>query len=656
MRAERWAQAAVLLLALLLRLWRLDQNGFDNEYYAAGVRSMLAGWHPFFYNAYDPAGFVSVDKPPLALWIQVASARLWGFGPLALLLPQVLEGVAAVAVLVHLVGRRFGALAGVLAGLFLALTPIAVASDRSGNTDSALVLLLLLAAWALVVAVERGSLARLLLAMALIGLAFNVKMLAAFVVLPTFALVYWLGAPAPWRRRLVDLVLSGVVVAAVSLSWTVAYDLTPPARRPFAGSTASNSMIELAVGHNGVGRFVRTWQSPRTARAAEAPRPSRPPSPDGVAPPPITAAERYSRLFVRTPVGPLRLLDGQLAAQVEWLLPLALVGLGGLLGISLRPPLPPAGVSLLLWAGWALTYAAVYSYAGGIFHFYYLATLGPPLAAVAAVGVAGLWERYRRGGAPAALLPAALLLTALWQGHVQAAALPAGAEDWMRRLPIWILAAAAAGAITLLVVRFHGGAGRPASLAAGGALAVGLAALLIGPTAWALSSVLVRGVPVLPSADLARLPGRAAAASSRTRARLAEDRQRLREFLQANRHGERFLLATQSAQGASGLIVATGEPVMAMGGYHGLDPILTPESLARMVEERQVRFVLLGELTLSSRTMGAEAAGRPLADWVRAHGAPVEAARWSGPPAAGSRTPPRELYDLNPSAGLAPAP
>src|SRR5512144_152194 len=126
----RWgtvAQVAVLALAAVSRLWRLDQNGFDNEYYAAAVRSMMDGWHPFFYNSFDPAGFVSVDKPPLALWIQVASVEVWGFRPLAVLLPQVLEGVAAVAVLSHLARRHWGPAAGALAGLFLALTPIAVA-------------------------------------------------------------------------------------------------------------------------------------------------------------------------------------------------------------------------------------------------------------------------------------------------------------------------------------------------------------------------------------------------------------------------------------------------------------------------------------------------------------------------------------------------
>src|SRR5258706_3265995 len=168
------AQVAVLALAAGLRLWRLDQNGFDNEYYAAAVRSMMASWHAFFYNSFDPAGFVSVDKPPLALWIQVATGKIFGFSSLAVLLPQVLEGLAAVALLCHLVGRRFGAAAGLLAGRFLALTPISVAADRSGNTDTGLVLLLLLAACAVLVAAQRRRPGLLPLAMALIGLRLNV--------------------------------------------------------------------------------------------------------------------------------------------------------------------------------------------------------------------------------------------------------------------------------------------------------------------------------------------------------------------------------------------------------------------------------------------------------------------------------------------------
>jgi 4-amino-4-deoxy-L-arabinose transferase-like glycosyltransferase len=646
------AQVAVLALAAALRLWRLDQNGFDNEYYAAGVRSMMAGWHPFFYNAFDPAGFVSIDKPPLALWIQVASAKVFGFHPLAVLLPQVAEGVAAVAVLSHLVRRHWGAAAGLLAGLLLAVTPIAVAVDRSGNTDTGLVLVLLLAAWALLRAAEGGRRGFLLLAMALIGVGFNVKMLAAFVVLPTFATVYWLGAEQLWRRRLVDLALGGLVLAAVSLPWMIAYDMTPAARRPFVGSSSQNSMIDLAVGHNGVGRFVRLWQSGRTAHADEAAA-RRPAS----APPATGPVEGYARLFVRAPVGPLRLADGLLAAQAEWLLPLALVGTIGLRRGRPRPPLAPSQLGVALWLGWALTYAVVYSGAGGIFHFYYLSTLGPPLAALAAVGVRELWLAYRAGGASAVALAGALLVTAMWQAYVHTAGLPAIADEWQRRLPIGALLVVVIAVGVLLALLIRRGNRPAADPLERLAIGVGLGALLVMPTAWALSSVLVRGVAVIPSADIGRLRTPAPTPTLRARARLGEvaDRRRLIAFLEANRHDERFLLATPSAQLASPLIVATGLPVMAMGGFHGLDPILTPERLAALVADGQVRFVMLGELSIASRLMGAESAGRPLADWVRANGAPVDPARWSespGPPFRSSR---RELYDLKPGAGLVPA-
>ena len=269
----RFGLVAVLSLAAALRLWRLGQNGFGNEYYSAGVRSMSLGWHNFFFNSFDPAGFISIDKPPVALWIQVASVKLFGFHALSVLVPQALEGVAAVALLYHLVQRRFGAGAGLLAALFLALTPVSVAIDRSSNTDSCLVLVLLLAAWALTLAVERGSLPFLALAMALVGLGFNVKMLAAFVVLPTFALVYLVGAPLAWRRRIADLAVAAVVLAAVSLS------LGARLRSHAAGSPAVCAARATGIrcsssssARTAIGRFVRSaeWRSAAIATPAPA--------------------------------------------------------------------------------------------------------------------------------------------------------------------------------------------------------------------------------------------------------------------------------------------------------------------------------------------------------------------------------------------------
>jgi 4-amino-4-deoxy-L-arabinose transferase-like glycosyltransferase len=661
---SRLALPAILLLAATLRLWRLDQNGFGNEYYTAGVRSMSQSWRNFLYHAFDPAGFVSVDKPPLASWIQVASVKLFGFHGWSVLLPQLLEGVAAVWIVHHLVKRRFGHAAGLLAGLFLALTPVSVAVDRSSNTESCLILVLLLAAAALLRAAENGSRRWLVVSMALVGLAFNVKMLAAFVVLPAFALVYLLATPFAWRRRSVDGALAALVLAAVSLSWMLVYDLTPAHKRPYAGTTDTNSVLELAVGPYGIGRFVRQVRPAaaaergadlrdRTRRAASAER----------------AAEGgprtgFARAFVRAPVGPLRLADGQLAGQVGWLFPIAMIGL---VAAALREPWsrPPDAthLSLALWFVWALTYAVVYSWAGGTFHFYYLSTLAPPLAALAGIGVVSLWRAYVRSGWGWAVLPAALVLTAAWQLSLDAHALGGGRDllddvaalktmsmAWRSWIHVALIAGVLVAAATLLAVAAWVATRRRLRVVATACVAVGLIALLVLPTAWALSSVLVAGPSVLPAADLGRLLPEYN--DGRTRRMVdADGLARLIAFLEANRRGERYLLATSSATLAAPIIVQTGAPVMARGGFHGLDPILTPDKLARMVEANEVRFVMLNDLSLISRRLGAEIAGQPVADWVRATGQPVDPALWRT-----TRRTAMSLYDLRPDLGLIRAP
>ena len=331
-----------------------------------------------------------------------------------LILPQVLEGTAAIVLMYYLVRRWFGPPAGPLAALFLAVTPVSVAMDRGTDTDSCLVLVLLLAAWALVGAVERGSRGLLVVSAGLIGLGFNVKMIEAFGVLPSFAAVYLVGAPTPWRRRLRDLALSGAVLLAVSVSWCLVYDLTPAASRPFVGSSTHNSMLELATIYNGIDRFVPR-ASLSGARVGEA----------GLAAQREAPAQGF-RFMGTAPAGPLRLASPPLAREVEWLLPFAVPGL---LPIGWRVrrngPIDVATLGRLLWSGWAVAYAVVYSFAGGIFRPYYLLTLAPPMAALAGIGVVALWSRYRQSARSGLLLPAALAATAVWQfylAHSNAAA------------------------------------------------------------------------------------------------------------------------------------------------------------------------------------------------------------------------------------------
>jgi 4-amino-4-deoxy-L-arabinose transferase-like glycosyltransferase len=451
---------------------------------------MMDSWHNFFYNSFDPGGFISVDKPPVALWVQVVSAKIFGFSKLSVLVPQALEGILAVLLLYHLVRRQFGPWAAFFAGLALALTPVSVAVDRGNNTDGCLVLVLLLAAWALLRATEKGSLWLLLVSMFLVGVGFNTKMLVAFVVLPTFYLVYLLGASVNWRSRLGDLTLATVAVFAVSLSWPVAYDLTPPEKRPFAGSSPENSMLELTVGHNGVQRFVRRGRFgglPPGANSAttnnnaganqDGPTNGQTSSSDGLTQ--VTgmqavggngqgtglAQQRWQngllgggpgpqrgfngRGFGGGPAGIWRLVTPHLVGQVMWLFPLAVVGLvTAVFQARWSWTISPAHQSLLLWLGWLATFGVVFSFAGGIFHPYYLVMMAPALAALTGIGLVALWNAYGRGGWRAALLPGALLLTACWQAL-------AGVDypDLSRWMTPALVIATLVGALGLLVLR-----------------------------------------------------------------------------------------------------------------------------------------------------------------------------------------------------------
>jgi 4-amino-4-deoxy-L-arabinose transferase-like glycosyltransferase len=661
-RTERFLLAVVLLCAAGLRLWHLDQNGYGNSYYAAAVRSMLADGRNFFFGSFDPAGFITVDKPPVAVWIQAASAAVFGYSGLSLLLPQALIGVASVFLTYLLVRRTFGAAAGLLAGLVLALMPVSVAVDRDNLPDTALVLTLLLAAWALLRAAETGRLRPLLLAAALVGVGFNIKMLAAFVVLPAFYLVYFAGAPVRWRTRLGHLTAATGIIAAVSLSWSAAVELTPQDRRPYIGGSHNNSALELALGYNGLGRIF--GGSGNFGPPGGGPPPSggqpdrRPPGPpkdwlpdggpnaartgasnkgeeqsgqgggksaqDGDRLPPWPGADSPPSAGSRSglpppapgtgsppwgpgpPNGPLggpgggpgrfganpgflRFAGLHMAGQITWLFPLALVGAVVTACRARRHwPLAPAHLALLLWAGWLGTHWVVFSFARGIFHEYYTTVMGPALATLAGAGVVALWQVWLRGGWRIGLFPLALLLTAAWQGWL----ISQYPELRYSLLPA-LLAIAGAGLAVLAVHRLL--AGRWKSVPWGKlGFAAGFAGMLIGPAAWSLAVVLVPGNAVMPAADPSPLIGR----RDRMRPPMGPGMEtrgtdKLVDFLRANRREERILVAAAGSMEVAPIIIHTGEPAVALGGFMGADKVVTEEQFGALVQEGQVRFVLV---------------------------------------------------------------
>src|SRR6266700_3942678 len=253
---HRLALGGVMLISIFMNFYQLGRNGFGNLYYAAAIRSMLDNLHNFLYVSFDPGGFVTLDKPPLGFWLQVASAKLFGFTPFSIFLPQALAGVLSVLLLYHLVRRHFGVVAGLLAALALAISPISVLTNRNNTIDSTLVLVMLLGAWAVLRAAETGKLRWLLLCAVFVGLGFNIKMLEAYLVVPAYGLLYLLAAPRRIWVRIAHLALAALLMLTISLSWAVAVDLTPAASRPYVGSSQDNSEISLALGYNGIQRLL----------------------------------------------------------------------------------------------------------------------------------------------------------------------------------------------------------------------------------------------------------------------------------------------------------------------------------------------------------------------------------------------------------------
>lgn len=663
---HRVALTGILLLAVFLHFFRLEQEGYANLYYAAAVKSMLTppprggqgGWHNFFFISFDPGGFVTVDKPPLGLWVQAASGALFGFNGISLLLPQAVAGVLSILLLYHLVRRVFGPTAGLAAALVLTVTPISVAANRNNTMDSLLVFVLLLAAWAVSRAAETGRLRWLLTCAVLVGLGFNIKMLQAFLVLPAFYFLYLVAAPVRWWKRPLHLALATVVLLAVSLAWVVAVDLTPPEERPYIGSSQDNTVLELIIGHNGLKRLLPgglhalTGSGGSSAPPASA-RPGQPPSPPPAAQPGRAPGPLPSPPSGRPPApgrgggrpfsgetgepGLLRLFNRQLAGQISWLLPLA--GLG-LVAAAWRRPEPVEGQTrlrfplarrhqaLLLWSVWLLPMLVFFSVAN-LFHRYYLEMLSPAIAALVGAGVVALWDDYRSSGWRGWLLPLALVGSGAFEAIILSEF-----PDWSRWLTplVVVLCLAAAGGLTVArLVRRHDRHAWPGVVAG-----VGVLALLIPLAVWAFIPVWYGGHTGLPYAgpDLLEEPRRGG----------FEDKgvDRLVDYLLANRGDETYLVATLNARTAAPIILATGEPVMALGGFTGSDPILSVDELAELVAGGAVRFFLL------TPPGGRQA---DLTRWVAEQCAPVPPQAWQSAPlrqaqgtASGPGGPP-QLFD-----------
>jgi 4-amino-4-deoxy-L-arabinose transferase-like glycosyltransferase len=459
---ERLALVALLAGTAVLYLWGLGASGYANDFYSAAVQAGTKSWKAFFFGSFDSSNFITVDKPPAALWPMELSGRIFGFSSWSMLVPQALMGVLSVWLLYATVRRWFGGVAGLFAGVLLAITPVAVLMFRFNNPDAMMTLLVVAAAYCVTRALERASTKWLLLAGTVMGFSFLTKGLQPFTVLPALAVAYLVAAPTRLRRRLWQLAAAGLAVVAGAGWWILAVTLTPASARPYIGGSGDNTALGLAFGYNGLSR-ITGGSGPGNGGGGGAN---------------FSGASGIGRLF--------NALNG---GQIAWLIPTALIAIVALVVVSARAPrVDRTRAAVIVWGGWLLVTGALLSYASGIIHTYYSVELAPAIAALVAIGATVMW-RHRDALAARVALAAGALITAWWSWTLLHRS--AGWHPWVATL---VLVAGLVAAVALLV---------PAKrLRAAGIVGIvaGLIAIAGGPTAYALDTAATPHTGSTPSA------------------------------------------------------------------------------------------------------------------------------------------------------------
>ncbi len=471
---QRWVRPALfalLALTAVAYLWGLGASGDANSFYAAAVQAGTRSWKAFFFGSLDSSSFITTDKPPASIWVMALSGRIFGFSSWSMLVPQALEGVAAVGLLYAAIRRWFGPAAGFAAGAMLALTPVAALMFRFNNPDALLVTLLVASAYCLTRALEAAGTRWIVATGALVGFAFLAKMGQALIVVPAFGLVYLLAAPTGLRRRIGG-ALAGLAALVVSGGWWVAIvALLPTGSRPFIDGSPDNNIFNLIFGYNGLQRLFGGGGGPGGSAGAGG----------------GGGGANFSGAS-----GTLRLFNDLMGGQASWLLPAALIALIAGLWLTRRAPRTDRSrAALLLWGGWLLVTAAVFSYSQGVIHTYYAVALAPAIAALVAIGASLLWRR-RDSILARATAAATVAITGGWS-YALLERTPSW-EPWVRAV---VLAASVIAVAGLLAGPALGRVGRRAGLVAICAAAI---AGLGGPAAYAVQTISTTHGGSIPSA------------------------------------------------------------------------------------------------------------------------------------------------------------
>ncbi|WP_293237222.1 glycosyltransferase family 39 protein [Mycolicibacterium sp.] len=582
-RVERVALGALLLTTAVLYLWNLSASGWANGFYSAAAQAGASDWTAMLFGSSDAGNAITVDKTPGALWVMDVSVRLFGLSSWSVLVPQALEGVAAVGLLYAAVRRAAGPSAALLAGAVFALTPVAALMFRFNNPDALLVLALVAGAYCVQRACERDS-SRWWLAAAgaAVGIGFLAKMLQAFLVLPAFGLAYLVAAAVPLRMRLVR--LAGAFAAmVVSGGWyLLLVELWPASSRPYVGGSQNDSILELALGYNGLGR--------------------------------LTGDETGGLGNMNFDVGWGRLFGNSMGAYIAWLIPAAVVCIAAGLLITRRAPrTDPTRAGLILWGTWLVVTAIVFSYANGILHQYYTVALAPAIGAGIGIGAILLWRNRFDVRAAIAMSGTVLVTVSL------AAVLLARRYDWLPWLGAAVAVAGVGAAVLLLVVS------RLPGRVAAGVAALAIAACLAAPTAYAVATAATPHSGAIPSVGPPRAHGSFGGPGGPGGGFLdiPEAGPTLTALLADGADGFQWTAAVVGSSNAAGYQLAGGAPVMAVGGFNGTDPAPTLAEFKQDVADGRIHYFIHGRSMMFGMPGGRESSGsREAADisaWVTAH-------------------------------------
>ncbi|WP_284980944.1 glycosyltransferase family 39 protein [Arthrobacter sp. efr-133-TYG-118] len=617
-RQPRWVRpsaAGLLVATAFLYLWNLAATGYGNSFYAAAIQAGTKDWTAFLFGSLDAGNAITVDKPPASLWIPALVGRIFGFSPLSMLVPEALMGVAAVGFLYLAVKRVSGPGAGLLAGGALALTPVAALMFRFNNPDAMLTLCLVLAAYFTTRAIERAGWKWLAAAGAVVGLAFLSKMLQGFLIVPGLGLAYLWAAPAPLRRRLLHLFGAVAGIAVVAGSYVALFQLTPASSRPYMAGSQTNSFLELTFGYNGLSRITGSGEGTPGGGGAGAPA-------GGLG---AFGGGGGGNTGFGGAAGITRMFGTSFGAEVSWLLPAALILLAAGLWFTRREARASGTrAALILWGGWLLVTAGVFSFMSGIVHPYYAVALAPAIAALVGIGSVELWRG--RGYWPARIVLAVVILgSSAWSAVLlgrDASWLP-----WLR-IVIVVLGVVAAAAILLRLDSLRP-AGRFRSAAAAAVVVVSLLAGGLGTAAWTLATAATAHSGSIPTSGPAgsamggfgnRAGGFGAAGGAGQSGGPGSEGTTdagLTALLTSTT--TKWSAIVSGATQAASLELATNTNVIALGGWNGGDPYPTLAQFQDMVAKGQIGYYIAGGGMGGGGGFGGQGGNSEVASWVQAN-------------------------------------